>query len=249
MGMLIKDFKFHGYGFSILQLRMLAWDFRVVARLANVVVYVDGAEWCNVMPCYAIVPYEKCSNCSSPPTSKPPDGLEMMLVSFTAKAWVSKAAGPSQETHGPHARRLRSDNRAPISANDDSRNRTADPQLASRCAQPLGQARPGARPPKWFSQNFAEKIRHKMWTQSSDFDSMSRLARSAFFGWWWGLGGNIHFLYFLKPEGFWSHHLRHGVPYVRTVKRRMIIETSFTPYGSIVISKGWNAATQICNDT
>ena len=30
---------------------------------------------------------------------------------------------------------------------------------------------------------------------------------------------------------------------------KMIIETSFAPYGSIVISKGRNAATQICNDT
>ena len=169
MGMLIKDFKFHGYGFSILQLRMLAWDFRVVARLANVVVYVDGAEWCNVMPCYAIVPNEKCSNCSSPPTSKPPDGLEMMLVSFTAKAWVSKAAGPSQETHGPHARRLRSDNRAPISANDDSRNRTADPQLASRCAQPLGQARPGARPPEDPPKSLRKKSDPKLLNQKPGF--------------------------------------------------------------------------------
>ena len=29
----------------------------------------------------------------------------------------------------------------------------------------------------------------------------------------------------------------------------MITETFFTPYGSIVISKGWNSAAQICNDT
>ena len=86
------------------------------------------------------------------------------------------------------------DNLAPASANDDARNRTADSQLAGRCEQPLGQARPGARPPD-------DPLQILRKTSGSKFESKTRVLIRyqkwcvAFFGWWWGLGGHSLFMF------------------------------------------------------
>ena len=86
-------------------------------------------------------------------------------------------------------------------------------------------ARDGYRP-----SSRASRPRCAAWTPSACRRGRRRSNRHLYrLGWWRGLGGNTRYLYFLKPEGFWSHHLRHGVAYLKTVESNIIIETYFKP--------------------
>ena len=97
-----------------------------------------------------------------------------MLASFTATAWVSTAALASRKANGPHARQLTT-TAAPQPAQTATPG-IAPPTLSSRAAvhnhwPKLVPARGRERtPPKLYG-----KIRPKIWIQSPDFDSMSRL--------------------------------------------------------------------------
>ena len=123
---------------------------------------------------------------------------------------------------------------------ESNRRRSAREPLCTT-TEPSSSQRAAAKGP---SQNFF-KSGSAFETQTGILIRCQGWRAAPFFGWWWGLAGNTQYLFFLKPEGFWSHHLRHSVSHFRILKRRTITETSFKPYDSIIISKGWNAATYI----